>query len=479
MKPIFHIWLAPLYSRWNLGDKKSLLVWISILPLLGLLIGIAIVLAGDGKKSWMIIPAAFALGVALILGMLVFFWAILLILNIGSQFSPINAHLVPGFSQHLKRALAIPVMFLPVIPYVILGFSESYWVPSLWLFFVLILLGYTCSIRVRWLVLIPIAMMFQLDRLSRLHSVFLSQLSSINLFVYSALLVLAGFAITYAMLTWTFAFRGDPLIRSANDYRGLFSSINGAQLGNEGFMYSRFFFASFQRVFARGDVARRALAFSLGPNAHWSRHVPIIILMSLLLWPLSMVYQRHSSNSDTNDILLLLFCFMTYVLLPCATVYGIQQAIYRNQKAQMVVSLTSFAGSSLVQTRYLLRYLLLQFLIVWFASLCVFSIFAYVFSFNSMVVIPTVLGIFSILPMAASLIKNHASTKSPSDSHLFFWFFVCIIGFAMASFLRWHSPSVAVWPWCALLFFLSGVLVYLRWEIVKKVPVIFPVGRAC
>ncbi|MFZ6799464.1 hypothetical protein [Undibacterium sp. Di24W] len=479
MKPIFHIWLAPLYSRWNLGDKKSLLVWISILPLLGLLIGIAIVLAGDGKKSWIIIPAAFAIGVALILGMLVFFWAILLILNIGTQFSPINAHLVPGFTRHLKRALAIPVLLLPVIPYLVLGFAKSYWVPSLWFLFVLVLLGYTCSIRVRWLLLIPIVMMFQLDRLLHLHSVFLSQWSNTSLFLYSVLLVLAGFVITYTMLTWAFAFRGDPLFKSANAYRGRFSSINGAQLGNGRFMFPQFFFASFQRVFTRGDVASRALAFSVGPNAHWSRHIPIIFLMSLLLWPLSMVYQRHSSNRDTNDILLLLFCFMTYVLLPCATVYGIHQAIYRNQNAQKVVSLTSFAGSSLDQTRYLLRYLLLQFLIVWFASLCVFSILSFVFSFSTMVVIPTVLGIFSILPMAASLIKNHASTKSSSDSHLFSWFFVCIFGFAMASFLQWHLPSTVVWPWCALLLFLSGVLLYLRWEIVKKVPVIFPVGRAC
>jgi hypothetical protein len=306
MKPIFHIWLAPLYSRWNLGDKKSLLVWISILPLLGLLIGLAIVLAGDGKKPWVIIPAAFAIGVAAIVGMLIFVWHFYLLLNSSSQFSPINRHLVPGFIRHLKSALALPVLLLPVIPYLILGFSTSYWVPSLWFFFVIFLLGYICSIRVSWLVFIPILMMVQLDRLLRLHSVFLSQLSSTTLFLYSVILVLAGFAITYAMLTWAFAFHRNPLIKSTNTYRGRSSETNVAQLANRRSMFSQLFFTSFQRVFLRGDTVRQALVSSFGSNAHWSRHVAIIILANLLFWPLLMIYRRYSLNSDANDVLF--FC---------------------------------------------------------------------------------------------------------------------------------------------------------------------------
>jgi len=46
--------------------------------------------------------------------------------------------------------------------------------------------------------------------------------------------------------------------------------------------------------------------------------------------------------------------------------------------------------------------------------------------------------------VTATLFKFKTLARSSSDIILFFWFFVCICGFAMVSFLQWHSNVALV-----------------------------------
>lgn len=479
MKSILHIWLAPVYLRWNLDDKKSLLIWISVLPLMGAMLGLVLVLASKTKTSWLLVPKMLGFGMLLILGLLVFFWFVLLILNIGAQYSAINARLVPRLAHDMKVALAIPVLCFPVIPYLVVGFIRSSWWPSTWLLFVGVLLAYVSMIRSRWLFFVPIVLMYQLDSLGNIQRDLLLSISTNLAIISSVLLVVAGLAISYGVLSWTFALRNDDLAISANRYRIRLSSVSAPQTSAGPSLFTHLFLKCFQSAIARGNMTEQALGFNLGSGVHWSRHVPVILFATLLIWPLSLIYGERASYDQSAHVLLLLYCFLIYVLLPCAMMSSFHQALYRNQEAQKVVCLAAYSGDRSEQTHFLLKYLLRQFFILWLVCLSIFLTLAYTFSFSRLVLLPTVLGIFSVIPMAASLIRNHALTRSPSDANLLVWFFICAFNFVFFSFLQWSSHDSSIWIWCLSLFFMSILLMYFRWRAVKRVDVMFPVGRAC
>ena len=128
------------------------------------------------------------------------------------------------------------------------------------------------------------------------------------------------------------------------------------------------------------------------------------------------------------------------------------------------------------------RYLLLQYGLLFAASLAYGLLLSYQVQFEWIPPQVVWVGAASLLPPSALMVRNYASVTVRSQMEMG-GYLLAILALNFASLIlgqvllsRLHD--VVVWPYCVFMLLLTVVLVAWRWQTVRRCSLVFPAGRA-
>ena len=128
------------------------------------------------------------------------------------------------------------------------------------------------------------------------------------------------------------------------------------------------------------------------------------------------------------------------------------------------------------------RYLLLQYGLLFAASLAYGLLLSYQVQFEWIPPQVVWVGAASLLPPSALMVRNYAAVTVRSQMEMG-GYLLAILALNFASLIlgqvllsRLHD--VVVWPYCVFMLLLTVVLVAWRWQTVRRCSLVFPAGRA-
>mgnify|MGYP000272862273 FL=1 len=112
MKSIINIWMQPVHARMNMHGIRSLVILLSSVLVLSQIIAYVLVSLKKGTFDFKLHLIVLLGAIGFLFCILIFGWFVMLSMNIGLQYSPSNAKLVPRLKPRLQIALVLPILFI-------------------------------------------------------------------------------------------------------------------------------------------------------------------------------------------------------------------------------------------------------------------------------------------------------------------------------------------------------------------------------
>lgn len=488
MKTLINIWMQPVYARLNMDSRRSLYLFLSLFPIAGQALAALIYFGKGGDAKLLFFFYAFLLSLAAGLAILVFAWFVFLVMNIGMQYSPANAALVPGMKRRLQLALGVLLMVVAVLS-VLITALVTHKVTMLPAFIsVLFFSFFVGSMRSQWIV-VPAVMTSQvpmlLDRNDLLNDNIFKTLS--QGWGFEFVLFVASVSLLLGVLHWFFALSDEAHFKMHKRSLALRQGMNSREIPINQFA-ARFhspFLMWMQKCIRSSQVSSRINAklklspFVLGPRLHWttifiqlflmiSLGVMMLLLMELISGPKRKEFFMGFSVGFPAMILIglpLFFCAYSFFTM------------FQTRTEQALFSLTPAVIDQRDMDRVLTHYMLRQFAILMGASL----VFGFVLSqyglelkwMNEFLS----LGLSCMFMFALGMTHAFREMKAVTDHPLLKLTLVSVglllLGIVMTIFI---SSQIAWWLSSAIVITTSVTLMFRLKRNAQTVQ--FPVGRA-
>jgi hypothetical protein len=489
MKKLVSIWMQPIYARLNTDGVKTLLVILALFPVLSQVITLILEWQkGDGFHP-MAFLIAFGLGMAVVSVIVFYVWFVMLIQNMGLQYSPANARLVPRLKFWMQLAIVIPIVFFAVTAGLVAWIVRHQFsmLPSF--VCVLVTVFFMLIMRSQWAVLAMI-ICFQVPTIfvrAGLDDVD-EQIERMVGVPFDFILLVASLLILIVSVRWVFSVKDENLFQMHKRTVRVRLNMSGAKAHESGFM--RAFFSAFSTwmdfcvrralpICASPDAKQSLIIFGLGPRLHWLTITTQ--LLAMLVWGVVSVFvlTRFSSQPNGDFLRGFGFGFSAVVLISQPLLLGFQlfYSLYQTRLEQALVSLTPAARDGDLQDRILQHYLLRQFFILYGISLLVTAVvcgLVFPFELKSAAIM---LFVTSIFPVILVIPRDHAKMRSASDHPLLRVFLGCLAIFAVFFIALLVLPLHLVWGYCAAIFIVTTI-VLLKARQARRQSRMFPVGRA-
>ncbi|MBR7799946.1 hypothetical protein [Undibacterium fentianense] len=495
MNKIFNIWMQPVYARFNIENTKWLWLILAFFPISSQLVALLIELPKADRFHWQTFAGALGLSLLILLVLLSYVWFVMLVQNIGIQFSPANANLIPRLRSTLQIAIA-----LPIIVFAFCGMLASWIVTkqfSMLPAFVCVIVSvfFLLIVRTQWAV-IPMVMCFQVPTLLVRSGVkdLDKQLEQIFHLPIDLLLLLFSVLIVIFSLRWIFVVRDAKLYKMYQRTVAFRHGLAGGRVSETSGMrmfsnpYLWWMKQRVRRVFTQKDgadqshfgaSAMKLSAFVLGPRLHWttiSAQLIAMIVTGLFAMYLMRVFSSESSvdfmtgfGLGFGAIVLILQCLLFSMQLP--------HVLYQTRIEQGLISLTPAVTDLRRFDRLLRTFLLRQFLVL-FGISCLTSAFLIGrgtgLSLRSAIVI---LLLSAIFPMIMGIARNHSKMRSANDHPLLVIILTSLGIFGLC------ACSLFLLPLSMALFYAGLIVLVTTYYFVRRLRTFdlhpgFPIGRS-
>lgn len=489
MKNILNIWMQPVYARLNMESKKSLFLVMAFFPVAGQLIASALFFWSAKKPNIDVFAYAFLFSIAALIITVFFTWFVMLVQNIGLQYSPANARLVPQMRSFLQAAIVIPIMICALLSCLVSRLLMHEY--SVWPAFVcvVVMVFFTIIVRTQWAV-IPMILCFQVPGfLQRAGIEHLDQIVQGSVGISLPMLALLSIpVIIYAGLYWIFSLRDEALFTMHQRSLALRAGIvgTGSNQNRATLSLSMVFFGWMGHCVSRsqknpGSIqALRSLnGFVFGPRIHWTTISLQVVAMLVTGIFAVFVLDAFSMKKDSDFVIGFAFGFGGILLIaqPLFFSFMLFYTVYQTRHEQALLQLTPNQLGNAALDQMLTRYLLRQFFILYGMSLlisvpvCIFVLHGGVKSAS------LILFLSCLLPMISTIAFNFAKMKALNDHPMLKLVIACLLIFVIGFVLGLSISLTLIWWYSAIV--VCATLIWLKKALQKNAGVrMFPVGRS-
>lgn len=488
MKNVVSIWKQPIYARLNSEGLKSLLLVMAMFPVLSQVLALLSEWSkGDGFHL-QTFAVAFGFSLVVLLIIVFYIWFVMLIQNIGLQYSPANARLVPRIKTYMQIAIVTPVVVCAVLAVLLTWFITHKFSMLPGFICVVVTVFFMLIVRSQWAV-IPMVISFQLPAMFKLSGIENIEQRIERTFglPLNLLLLVAAILIVGLSVRWVFSVKDENLFRMHKRTVSFRRNMSGDKAHESGIMHAlsgaffswmNFCVKQASQTNTNHRTRQSLIAFGLGPRLHWLTISTQFLAM--LIWGLISVFVLTRFSAKPNDDFVSGFGigFGAIVLISQPLLLGLQMfySLYQTRMEQALVSLTPVVRDAQLQDSLLQQYLLRQFFILYGISLLVTALvcgFVFPFELKSAAMM---LFVSAIFPMILVITRNHARMSSASDHPLIKLLFICIAIFAVFFCALLVLPLQLIWLYCLAIFTVTIVLL-LRSIQLRRQSRMFPVGR--
>lgn len=488
MKALINIWMLPVYVRLNMDSRRSLYLLLALFPIGGQLIAGAIFFSKGAEAKLSVFPIAFLLSLAAGVAMLVFAWFLFLVMNVGMQYSPANAALVPGLKRRLQMALALPIVVISTLAVVIVSFAARKFTMFPAFVCILFFAYFLGVMRSQWLV-IPAVISSQIPLFLMKNKLFDADTIDLlkNGLAFEIVLLLASVLLLWGVLHWFFALRDEAHFKMHKRSLAMRQGMNSREVPiNQ--LAARFnspFLTWMQMGIRRSQVSTNAVArlalapFALGPRLHWTTlfvqlflMIAAGVLMVLLMGAISGFKNKEFTSGFSLGFPAVML--IGFPLFFCGSSFF---ALYQTRTEQALFSLTPAVTDQRDMDRVLAHYMLRQFLILLSASVfCSLLLVQFAKEFpltGELLSLGSSCLFVLVLAMTHPYGKMKAATDHPLMKLGLIAAVLLVFGIVMTI---WVSNQIAWWLSAAIVI-VTSVISMLRLQRNART-VQFPVGRA-
>ena len=491
MKQILNIWMQPVYARLNLYSSRSLMLILCSVPVLSQILVFALDTLKARAPDPVIYLVALGISLAAVIVILLYGWFILLVMNIGLQYSPANARLVPGLKHRMQLAIGLPIVVTGVIASLV--FSVIARRLDAFPFFVTVACTsfFVLTARSQWAV-IPFVLSFQIPvyiKNSGLENPIFTIENLLGIPMQLQYFVL-GVLILWGLLFWFFRMKGEThfkMYECSKNYKaglsGFDTKENSFSLGM-GVVYFRMMRFAIEK-FSGAKVEPQAQAlcrFVLGPRTHWTtmyiQTILIVLSGSVFIWVVGLVAgNRHEFWQGFGVGFGSILGGLFVLGLPLMFLVQVFLALNKSIKEQALLCLAPFAGTRHQIDASLMTFLLRQFFLMYLVAGVTSVGLAMSIGEFDLKVVALVLYISFLMPCGLALAAPHARMRSASDSSLAKWCAVAAVGFILSlSSLIFFDRNV-VFGYAVVVIALTAIEFKRRLNRLES-QYLFPVGSA-
>lgn len=489
MKNILNIWMQPVYAMMNRDGKKFLFLMMAFFLVAGQLIAAALFFLSAKKFTAEIFGQAFLLSMALLIVTVFFGWFVVLVQNIGLQYSPANARLVPQIRRYLEAAIVIPILICALLSW--LGWRFLVHEFSVWPAFVCVgvLVFFAIIVRTQWAV-VPLILCFQIPvMLQRAGVEPIEQVVQRSLGIsLQTLLLLAIPLMIYAGIYWIFSPRDAALFAMHKRTLALRAGMTGASLNQNrtSFSLSMLFMRWMKHCVTRSQrnpgstqTLLSLNGFVFGPRIHWT--TINMQVMAMLITGILAVFVLDVFSMKKNSDFLIGFSFgfggILLISQPLFFSFLLFYTLYQTRYEQALLQLTPNHLGNAALDQMLTRFLLRQFFILYSLSLLA-SVAVCIFVLQGGIKAASLILFLScLLPLVSAIVFNYAKMQALNDHPIVKIVIACLLIFVIGMVLGLSISTALIWWYSALV--VCATLIWLKKTLRANAGVMmFPVGRS-
>lgn len=470
-------------------SRRDIAIALLFFPMLFLIMhGVGAVFRPD-RATWEKVGMAIGLGLAFDGCALVILPVVASMMWIHQQLTMVHYNLVPGLNKRLRWVSAFYLLTIPLaataLAYLVTPNRNCLLVGFLVWACMLLQVLVARNLLFLWLFPclgvwivpeLPVSLAMQIERVR-------------GLLLDQPLAVLTGVLfLSVWSLRWTFALRGDwhlEKIRQAAKSNAAMNDAGTAVRQQASQTWVARVFAMYlgwvlrQTNAQSGRTPDRLLPMTMGPssNASW-------MLVGLAIFALVVTAALQVAAWLQPDLVGLIGMFaLGYLALGMMMAQVVPQGLVAATRVeQALAGLGERAAPWAEQAHIYRHYLLLQYGLLFAASLVYGLLLCYQVQFEWIAPQVVWVGAASLLPPSALMVRNYAAVTVRSQMELGGYllgilalnFASLILGQVMLS----RFLDVVVWPYCVFMLLLTAVLIAWRWNAVRRCGLAFPAGRA-
>lgn len=491
MKQIVNIWMQPIYSRMNLHSSRFLLALLIGIPILSQLLVFGLSVFGTKPLGPLIYLIALGASIGFLLTILLYAWFILLVMNIGLQYSPANAKLVPNLKRKMQLALGVPMFSLALVVTIVFSVINKQ-IDGLPFFTVIIFTTFfVLTAKNPWAV-IPFVLSFQLPLLLKnsgmSNPLYFVEVSiglpvTVQYFVF-------GLVVLLGLLAWFFSMNAEAHFKMYQRCKNLQA---GAQIYNPkenqftlglGVIYFRLMQRQLTQFMQKRQerVGHDLSIYVFGPKTHWStmllQTVTMVVSAAIFLMVMDIVAGKKSDFWQGFGLGFGgVFGGIFLIAMPLIYLVQIFYAMHKTSKEQGLICLAPAVGSRAIVDATLMSYILRQFLIMYGIAAVTIAVLIFAIGNIDFRGAAMILFLAFLQPCALALAAQHSGLRAANDSSLAKWCAISMTGFivGLGSFLFVSFQIVFVY---FAVVSVATILEYRRRLNKLKTVNIFPVGAA-
>lgn len=489
MKVLLNIWMQPIYARLNLHGMRAFVLLVLAVPLLSQILVFALETFKGNPFSFKLYGFALLISFGGILAILYYVWFIMLVMNVGLQYSPANAKFIPNYKRLMQAALVLPIVLCGLVVTLGFGLISNKWGCLPFFAVSLFFSFFALTVRSQWAIL-PFVLMFQLP--SRLEGdsaqkITLSIQSMTGLTVDWQYFIGAILVLVITQM-WLFAVADDAHFKMHQRALKVRSGFMGQRQQDGAFalsfavIYFQLLAIEIKSVFNRNKKPSRLAIYAFGPRTHWSTLLLQTLLMSgsavLFLWLISLVSRKGSDFWEGFGLGFgASFLCIFVVMLPFIYLIQVFYMIYQTRGEQSLICLAPLAGPRSMIDKELSYYLYRQFAV--FYSLSCIAVLVMLlklaaFDWKSAAL---VLTLACLSPLSLAISADHSKMRTLHDHPL-----MKLIVIAVATFLAFGAslffvPLELVYTYAAMIVFVTAVFLVRRHRL-RMGGRLFPAGCA-
>jgi hypothetical protein len=471
-------------------SRRDIAIGLLFFPVLFLTVHAVLAGFRPDQATWERFGKAIGVGLAFDCCALVLLPLVASMIWIHQQLTMVHYNLVPGLNTRLRWMSAF---YLLTIPAMVTALAYLVAPNRNWLLVGLFVWGgmllMSLAARSQWFLLLAIPGLGVLI-VPDLPPSFVMQIENARrlvldwpLAVLTCVLVLSAWS-----LRWTFALRGDWHMeknrQAARSNAAMIDAGSAVRQQASQSWTARVFALYLRWVLGQtkaqpGRTPDRLLPMALGPssNASW-------MLVGLGIFALVVTAALKVAAWLQPDLVGLIGIFaLGYLALGVMMVPSIPQGLLVVTRGeQALAGLGERAAPWAAQAPIYSHYLLLQYGLLFAASLAYGLLLCYQVQFEWIAPQVVLVGAASLLPQSALMVRNKAAVpmRSQMESGGYFLGFLALnlASLILGQVLLSRLHDVVVWPYCVFMLLLTVVLIAWRWNAIRRCGLIFPAARA-